>query len=429
MTHLNRRKLTRMFPILLYCAFLVLLLCSPSSVPATPKASVSNIRLHTVRLDGVPYLSLQELAGAVSGRLRAHPLKKKLELRAGGHTVVLTLLSPVAVIDDVAYRMPLETRLWDGVIHVPAEAFSGLLAPIFPIPLDLQTPLPPAPPAERSPMPLVNRKTPQSEPPPPVPAPEAPPRKTAHRPVAKRTDWTLQTVVIDPGHGGKDPGAIGPGGIKEKDVVLRVAKRLKPLLEKQLRVRVVITREEDTFVPLRKRSQIALDNNGGKLFVSLHCNASKNRRAKGAEVYFLSEAKTAQAAEVARRENAALDLERNGAGDGKGQDPELLKIQRSLLSTAFLKESQDLAALVRAEIAQTMSVLDDRGVKQANFYVMLGTMGDMPSVLVEMGFISNPSEEKQLRSTAFQKKMAEAIYRGIRTFKLRYEQQLSTTPH
>ena len=427
MTHLHWRRQTKISPFLLFCAFLVLLLCSPSSVHATPKAPVSSIRLHTVLLDGVAYLSLQELAGMVSGRLRAHPLKKKTELRAGGHTVVLTLLSSVVVIDDVAYRMPLGTRFRDGVIHVPAEAFAGLLAPIFPIPFDLQKALPPAHPTEVSPAPLVNQETPRPEPALPVPAPVAAPRKTARRPAEKRTDWTLQTVVIDPGHGGKDPGAIGPGGIKEKDVVLRVAVRLKPLLEKQLRVKVVLTRKDDTFIPLRKRSQIALDNSGGKLFVSLHCNANKNRRAKGAEVYFLSEAKTAQAAEVARRENAALDLERNGAGDGNEQNSELLKIQHSLLSTAFLKESQDLAALVRAEIAQTMSVLDDRGVKQANFYVMLGTMGDMPSVLVEMGFISNPSEEKQLRSTAFQKKMAEAIYRGIRTFKLRYEQQLSTT--
>ena len=237
--------------------------------------------------------------------------------------------------------------------------------------------------------------------------------------------FALKTVILDPGHGGIDPGAIGPGGTKEKEITLKVAKRLKRLLEKRLKVHVILTRKKDAFVPLGQRSQAAIQN-GGKLFISLHCNASENRRTTGWEVFFLSDAKTAEAAEVAKRENAVLQLEEGQTSQRPDSlNAELQNIAFGLLSTQFLKESQDLAGLIRAEVGQTVTRLENRGVKQANFHVMRGTMGAMPSVLVEMGFISNSTEEKRLRSTAFQKRMAEAICSGVKAFKLRYEQQLS----
>ena len=157
--------------------------------------------------------------------------------------------------------------------------------------------------------------------------------------------------------------------------------------------------------------------------MSLHCNASKKRKSRGVEVYFLSEAKTEEAAEVAKRENAVIRFEENGETAGASNPVE--DIQLGLLSTQWLKESQDIAAGIRKEITQTLTHMEDRGVRQANFYVMRGTMGDMPSVLIEMGFISNPTEEKLLKSRAFQKNMAESIYRGIRQYKKSYERQLT----
>jgi N-acetylmuramoyl-L-alanine amidase len=418
MTERDRCTQRKDFPFCLFCACLVLLLFSPFTYAQTPGTdAISQVRLHTVQLGGVPYLSLGGLAETLGGRLRSHRLKQKVELKLGGHTVVLTWLSALVVIDDVACRMPLETRLYSGGVHVPADAFLTLLQRIIP----------------KGRIRVVRESLTAGAAPPPSPGRQT--ESDGRVPKVDPKRWTLDTVIVDPGHGGKDPGATGPGGTAEKKIALRVAKRLKTLLEKRLRVRAVLTRDDDTFVPLRKRAQMARKS-GGKLFLSLHCNASENRRSRGMEVYFLSEAKTLEAAEVARRENEAIAFEKNGAdsdlpaaqsiAQAGGLDPGLGGITSGLLSTQFLKESQNLAASIRTEIAQTLVGVEDRGVKQANFYVMRYTMGDMPSALVEMGFLSNPTEEKRLRSTAFQKAMAEAIYRGLKTFKRRYEQQLST---
>jgi N-acetylmuramoyl-L-alanine amidase len=418
MTERDRCTQRKDFPFCLFCACLVLLLFSPFTYAQTPGTdAISQVRLHTVQLGGVPYLSLGGLAETLGGRLRSHRLKQKVELKLGGHTVVLTWLSALVVIDDVACRMPLETRLYSGGVHVPADAFLTLLQRIIP----------------KGRIRVVRESLTAGAAPPPSPGRQT--ESDGRVPKVDPKRWTLDTVIVDPGHGGKDPGATGPGGTAEKKIALRVAKRLKTLLEKRLRVRAVLTRDDDTFVPLRKRAQMARKS-GGKLFLSLHCNASENRRSRGMEVYFLSEAKTLEAAEVARRENEAIAFEKNGAdsdlpaaqstAQAGGLDPGLGGITSGLLSTQFLKESQNLAASIRTEIAQTLVGVEDRGVKQANFYVMRYTMGDMPSALVEMGFLSNPTEEKRLRSTAFQKAMAEAIYRGLKTFKRRYERQLST---
>ncbi len=417
----SRRTPRKTFPVLLPCVFLALLLFSPL-LHAGPTKPAPETRIPTVRLQGISYLPVNALAEALDGRLRLHPIKKKLELRLAGNSLVFTLLSSVVVLNDVARRMPVEVRLHNGQYHAPADAVLRLLATLSP-----GSPRLLAGPPESTPEPVsyvVSEPTsaPIVEPEPeplvqPQPAPQPDPAR-----------WALDTIIIDAGHGGKDPGAIGHRGTYEKDVVLPVAKRLKDLLEKRLNVRVVLTRTDDTFIPLARRAQIAVQNQG-KLFISLHCNSAETSRPSGMEVYFLSEAKTAAAAEVARRENAVLELEKNGEENAPNDlDAALKSIQFALLSTQFLKESQDLASAVRTDISQTVIPLEDRGVKQANFYVMRGTMGAMPSILVELGFISNPAEEKRLKSTVFQKNLAEAIYRGIHNFKRRYDVQLTRTP-
>tara|TARA_B100001123_G_scaffold437864_1_gene571454 strand:- start:328 stop:1524 length:1197 start_codon:yes stop_codon:yes gene_type:complete len=383
-------------PIYLSLIYLVLSLSSPASgqgtlSPATPLAEAD--------FSGVAYLSVQSLADGLGGSTRYHPLKKKTELRLSGHTLVFTLLSSVVVLDDVAYRLPVEVLLHRNAFYIPKDPVLTLVNRILPnVVFSVEQ------------------------------APSSPTRQPAHEPTpirqpeidAKR--WTLDTVIIDPGHGGKDPGAMGRGGTREKDVVLRVGRRLKTLLESKLKVKAVLTRDDDTFITLGNRARIARQNSG-KIFVSLHCNASKKRKSRGVEVYFLSEAKTEEAAEVAKRENAVIRFEENGETAGASNPVE--DIQLGLLSTQWLKESQDIAAGIRKEITQTLTHMEDRGVRQANFYVMRGTMGDMPSVLIEMGFISNPTEEKLLKSRAFQKNMAESIYRGIRQYKKSYERQLT----
>lgn len=378
--------------------FLLVLLLNPPAISGT-KAPPPE-----VQIDGIAYFSLKKLAASLGGRLLDHPLKRKVELRLGEKKFVFTWLSSVAVINDGDHRMPQETKLRDGVLHIPAQSFFALLAQTLPGHSWLSTPKNDRPQKEIVPQSLLRD----------IPQPEI-----------SQERWSLDRVIIDPGHGGKDPGAIGPGKTEEKQITLKVARRLKAILEKQLGMTAILTRDKDTFVSLRRRSKLAIQNQG-KLFISLHCNASKKRKSNGSEVYFLSDARTKQAAEVARRENAVVRFEKNGTESVEDdRSEELIGIQFGLLSSEFLKESQDVAAEIGSQISSSVQNLEDRGVKQADFYVMRGTMGAMPSVLIEIGFISNPSEEKRLKKGAFQKKMAEAIGRGIANFRRRYEGQLA----
>ena len=231
--------------------------------------------------------------------------------------------------------------------------------------------------------------------------------------------WRLDTIVLDAGHGGKDPGTSGKYGTKEKDIVLDITKRVGRLLEKKTGIKVVYTRTEDIFIPLWKRTQIA-NEAGGKLFVSIHINSNPNRKVKGFETYLHSHNKTAKAIEVASRENAVIELE-----DKKVNYEKLSmerKITATMASSMFLKESEALAAVIQEELDKVLTV-PNRGVKQAGFYVLSGA--SMPCVLIEGGFVSNPSEEKNLKSPSYRKKIANGIYKAIIKFKSSREKILA----
>ena len=230
--------------------------------------------------------------------------------------------------------------------------------------------------------------------------------------------WRLDTVVLDAGHGGKDPGAIGKYGTKEKDVALDIAKRAGRLLEKS-GIKVVYTRDEDVFIPLLDRTKIANDSNG-KLFVSIHANANKNRKVQGFETFLLRPGKSQDAIEVASRENSVISLEEftDQYEDLTGE----ALIMATMAQSMFMKESEDLASIIQMELDKRLNT-PNRGVKQAGFYVLIGA--SMPNALVEVGFISNPSEEKKLREKAHKQKIAEAIYQAIKHFKQSREKILA----
>lgn len=238
--------------------------------------------------------------------------------------------------------------------------------------------------------------------------------------------WRIDTVVIDAGHGGRDSGAVGPKGAREKDVVLAVAKELKRLFDERGEVEGIMTRKDDTFISLHQRATIAKRSNG-KLFVSIHANASRSREAKGVEVFFLSAAKTADAKSVAERENAAVDFEENPSASRKmlNEKSLLSEIERDMASNVYLKESQDLCTVL-LENTVPVTRQTNRGVKQAGFYVLAGTLPVMPSILYEIGFISNPEEERMLGRVSYQKRLAQSIYDAIITFKTRHERGLFT---
>jgi len=225
-------------------------------------------------------------------------------------------------------------------------------------------------------------------------------------------------IVIDPGHGGKDPGAIGRYGTKEKTINLQIAKKLKKILEEDLGAKVILTRNRDVFVPLKERSRLA-NKVGADLFLSLHCNYERKRRTRGVETYFLSVARTKWERAVENLENGALRYETEC-------ETEPIDVVRYVISdmaqAQFLKESQTLAMYVQEQLTRTLKQRN-RGVKQAGFYVLVGTY--MPAILVEMGFISHPREEKKLKNSNFQWKIARGIASGVKQFLENRDKQLS----
>ncbi|MCJ7802918.1 MAG: N-acetylmuramoyl-L-alanine amidase, partial [Candidatus Marinimicrobia bacterium] len=227
-----------------------------------------------------------------------------------------------------------------------------------------------------------------------------------------KSQWEIDTIVLDAGHGGKDPGTIGKYGTKEKTVALDVVKRVGKLLTKNTNVKVVYTRDEDVFIPLWQRTKIANQKNG-KIFISVHANGNRNRNAHGFETYLLRPGKTQDAIDVAAEENAAIKYEESRNGKYEELTHEGL-ILATMAQSMFMKESESLAGQIQHELNKEIKS-PNRGVKQAGFYVLIGA--SMPNVLLEVGFLTNPEEEKKLRTAEYRQKIANAIYRAIIKFK------------
>lgn len=237
----------------------------------------------------------------------------------------------------------------------------------------------------------------------------------------QRSKWKLDVIALDAGHGGKDVGAIGAGGNYEKDVTLAIVKKVGKLIEKNWKdVKVIYTRDSDKFVELDERGKIANRANA-KLFVSVHCNASVNRKADGVEVYLLGLHKTDAALKVAQRENAVMVEESDYQERYKNFTEENL-IMITMAQNAFAHQSEKLAEIISADIARRAG-RQNRGVKQAGFMVLWTP--SMPSVLIETGYISNPNEEKFLVSETGQNQIAEAIFEGLEKYRRDYEAQVS----
>lgn len=238
----------------------------------------------------------------------------------------------------------------------------------------------------------------------------------------QQAQWKLDAIVIDAGHGGKDPGTVGVGGTQEKNVALGVALKLGRLIEDNMKeVKVVYTRKTDTFVELFKRTQIANDA-GGKLFISIHCNSMPRKPSvqSGFEIYLLRPGRTQDAVEIAERENSVIRQE-----DGFEQRYKELNEEYFILVTmqqsAFMKYSEQFAQVAAKSMAKQMDI-QNRGVKQAGFYVLVGA--SMPNVLVETGYLSNRTDEKYLKSLKGQQEIARALYEGIKDYKTIYEKAL-----
>lgn len=239
----------------------------------------------------------------------------------------------------------------------------------------------------------------------------------------KTERWNFDVVVIDAGHGGKDHGAIGVNGAKEKDINLAIALKLGKIIEKELKdVKVVYTRKDDSFVELYKRGKIANENDG-KIFISIHCNstAKKNSDANGFEVYLLRPGKTQDAIDIAERENAVIKYESDPERYQKLTDENFILV--NMAHSAYMKYSEKFAELLHLHFSND-SKIASRGVKQAGFYVLVGA--SMPSVLIETGFLSNKAEADYLKSSRGQEEIANAIFRSLKSYKIYYEKILET---
>lgn len=214
-------------------------------------------------------------------------------------------------------------------------------------------------------------------------------------------------VAIDPGHGGRDHGSTGPGGLREKDLVLSIALKLRDLLRKRLETEVIMTRDRDVFVPLEERTAIA-NKEGADLLISIHANASRYRKVSGVETFFLSFTSGAEERAVASRENAG----------SQRTIRELEDLVKKITLGDYSNESRDLAHIVQDSLYRQMRELKpnwrNRGVKKAPFIVLLNAT--MPAILTEIGFISNPQDESLLKKEQAQAGVAEALYSAIETY-------------
>jgi N-acetylmuramoyl-L-alanine amidase len=228
--------------------------------------------------------------------------------------------------------------------------------------------------------------------------------KPSNRSLIRSLGLKMSRVVIDAGHGGHDSGSIGPTGYTEKELVLDVSKRLKALIEADMDAEVVMTRTEDVYVPLESRTEIA-NKESADLFISIHANSSQVKSVRGVETFFLNfNTQSRDALETAARENAATERNIHDLHD---------MVEKITLNDK-VDESRELAGHIQSAMSKRSNAGTNRGVKQAPFVVLIGA--SMPSVLAEVSFISNPSEEKQLRTPAYRQQIAESLFQGIKSY-------------
>jgi N-acetylmuramoyl-L-alanine amidase len=233
---------------------------------------------------------------------------------------------------------------------------------------------------------------------------EARPTAAGDRSLIRALGLKIGKIVIDPGHGGHDTGTIGPDGLLEKDLVVDVGRRLGKLLESRLGAEVVYTRKDDTFIPLETRTAIA-NQEQADLFVSIHANSSRDPNARGVETYYLNFTSSADALEVAARENAVSEKSIHELGD----------LVKKIALKEKIEESHEFASNVQealhSGLASKSPGLRNRGVKKAPFIVLIGA--NMPSILAEISFVSNPGDERKLQTPEYRQRIAESLYRGI----------------
>ncbi|MBM3253574.1 MAG: hypothetical protein FJZ16_04915 [Candidatus Omnitrophica bacterium] len=352
-------------------AILLFAISGCATTPLVPSAGYLP-HFNVIELGNLKFVSVNELCARLDLTYRWDSFSKRLILNRGKENIVVAVGSSYALVNDKIEDIKYPIRLSDGMVVIPYE-FAQKLGYMFQESLKEVSIIP-----------------------------------------KKEFLFGINTVILDPGHGGKDPGAIGKTGLKEKDVVLDIAKDLKDILSSK-GLNVVITRGSDEFISLPERVKIANDNKGD-LFVSIHTNASRAKMARGLEVYYLSE--------VAEYDNEVKeDMNWNSYNSTKDNSMSpssyLDEILQELMLTVNRYDSIKLANNVADSIAEKLFIRN-RGIKRAKFFVLKGAK--MPAILIEIGFITNRFEEKNLKNSYYRRMIVEAIAEGITEFRERYKE-------
>ncbi len=340
-------------------------------------------------IDGRKYISLNDFTKALDLENSFDHIYQKGRLYYKKHYMVYKSGYAVAVIDNSLFTSSYEVKRHRGGIYLPADMALAASEAFYPGFTSL---------LEDKRLILVQKK--QEE------------RKADHVQIYT-TKGRIGFIIIDPGHGGRDPGAVGKGGVREKDITLQVSLKIEALLKKKYgNIKIMMTRRTDRFIELAQRAEIAnreikKDVNG--LFISVHVNASISPKISGFETYYLSQNPTnEEARKTAALENNVIILENNAPAD----DVEYM--EALMITTQIQKESSMLADFVQRGMDNKISEFRSRGVHRADFYVLRGAL--MPAVLAEIGFITHKKEAASLRKNSYQDKVAAGVCSGIIKF-------------
>lgn len=323
--------------------------------------------------DGTQYVPLSKACDVYGAGFEWDPYIQKASVKKDSYNIALRAYSDRVLINGAEKRLDRPVVLDNGIVFVPVSSLGNFFIPL--------------------PGPVYVEKTPV---------------------VAAPGRFIIRTIVLDPGHGGKDAGAVGRRlRLKEKDTALALAKMIKARLEKA-GVRVIMTRDSDNFISLSRRADMA-NRNKADLFVSVHINASKSRSMRGFECYYLSSATDDNARALEAFENSVLKLD---ADAEKENSKQLDKTLWDMTLTENRIESAELAGYICQSVEDSLTIRN-RGIRSARFYVLKHT--HMPSVLVEAGYISNRYEELKLKDPKFLEKIADAVAKGIIKYKTKYE--------
>ena len=378
--------------------FFILFLCFFNIVYAQDK-----IELELFLFDDIAYFSSEEFCLSNNYSCNKYPDKSKIELLMENNKFIFSINSSFVKTNDKIHQMITRVKLIDGVFYIPLNSFVRLISAFTPYTSIVENDIKKITIQQK----IISVDTNQNS------------IETQNDQLLKEmnalNEWGINTVVIDPGHGGKDPGAIGYHGIKEKHIVLDISKELGALIKKHMpHINVIYTREDDTFLGLKNRTYIA-NKNGGHIFLSIHANASTAKTARGFEVFLLQPNSVDDAIDVAVRENASILFEENP------EEYEQNQMFASISETAYSQESEKLAVFINTSVKKELPRTRMRGIKQAGFYVLVGAA--MPKLLIEVGFLTNKSEAQLLNRSSYRAQMARGIFYGLQDYIEYYNSQ------